>query len=102
MSRPFKQGFTSNIFPEEVRKIDNHQNVILAYNMVTDCLHGAKIESDEENSITLTNKIKVSKHFFMDLLHAARTPTASDYLLFSLLFESIAYQFNDVSYKRVI
>lgn len=92
---------------DQIRGIDNHQNVIFAYQMAVDCLHGATLQKKEngnEVSVTLSNKIRVSEHFFMDFVeaHSACVPR-DDFKPVSLLFEQLAYRANpNASYDLVV
>jgi len=86
-----------------LKRIPNHQNVIFAYHMAVDCLHGANLYKDGK-AVVLKNKIKVSKHFFCDFVDAysAATPQA-DFKPICLLFEQLAYKVNgDAPYAEII
>lgn len=93
-SRPIIDPLPAEIITDSLKSINNHQNVIFAYHMAVDCLHGAELHKDG-GVVALTNKIKVSKHFFTDFLdtYSAATPQA-DFKPLSLLFEQLAYRAN--------
>jgi len=84
-------------------KIQNHQNVIFAYHMAIDCLCGADLHKNGKVFV-LKNKIKVSRHFFCDFVHAYSTATPlNDFKPVSLLFEQLAYKANpDAPYPETI
>ena len=71
--------------------------------MAVDCLHGAELHKEGEIK-KLTEKIKVSYHFFQDFVEAYSAATPSnDFKTASLLFEQLAYKVNKgVSYPEVI
>jgi hypothetical protein len=101
--RPILDELPSSIISPELKSIPNHQNVIFAYHMAIDCLHGAELQKNGSVAV-LKNKIKVSGHFFNDFVHAysCATPQA-DFKPISLLFEQLAYKWNPgASYDEVI
>src|SRR4029077_18492567 len=95
--------FPVEFITPELKAIPNHQNVILAYHMAVDCLHGAEIYKGT-HIVVLKNKIKVSQHFFHEFVEAYSSAVpASDFKSVSLLFEQLAYKVNpDAPYPEVI
>jgi hypothetical protein len=102
-AKPILDEFPDSIITSDLKRIVNHQNVILAYHMAVDCLHGAQLHKNG-GRITLDRKIRVSQHFFHDFVEAysAATPV-SDFKQVSLLFEQLAYKANPgASYEEII
>lgn len=102
-AKPVLDEFPETIITSELKAIPNHQNVIIAYHIVVDCLHGAEIHKNGE-VVKLENKIKVSSHFFHDFVetYSAAIP-AQDFKPASLLFEQLAYKANPKApYPEVI
>jgi len=102
-SRPILDELPDTIITPELKSIQNHQNVIFAYHMAVDCLHGAELQKNGQ-TVSLTNKIKVSLHFFHDFVEAFSTATPqTDFKPVSLLFEQMAYKANPTApYPEVI
>lgn len=102
--RPIIDEIPADLIGEDLAGISNHQNAIFAYHLAVDCLHGATLYRGEENvAFTLSNRIKVSYHFFRDFVEAySSTVPHQDFRKVSLLFESLAYKANDASYPEVI
>jgi len=102
-SKPILDEFPETIITKELKAIPNHQNVILAYHMAVDCLHGAELHKDGRVMV-LSHKIKVSHHFFHDFVEAYSCATpSSDFKAASLLFEQLAYKVNpDAPYPETI
>jgi hypothetical protein len=101
--RPILDELPLGVVTPELKSIPNHQNVIFAYHMAIDCLHGAELNKNG-TSFALKNKIKVSSHFFHDFVYAYSTATPQyDFKPISLLFEQLAYKWNPgASYDEVI
>lgn len=102
-SRPIVGPLPGHLTGPKLGSIDNHQNVIFAYHMAVDCLHGASLRKNGE-VIVLTRRIKVSKHFFRDFVEAfsAATPV-HHFQVVSLLFEQLAYKVNrKASYPEIV
>ena len=93
-ARPIIDELSTDIITPELKSIPNHQNVIFAYYMAVDCLHGADLHKNG-HVIKLENKIRVSKHFFTDFVetYSASVPMVH-YKPASLLFEQLAYKAN--------
>lgn len=89
---------------EDLAKINNHQNVILAYYMAIECLQNAKIYRGNTDIISLDNKIKVSKHYFCDFVEAFSAATPNHHFkIASLIFEQLSYKANPLaSYPEVV
>jgi len=81
------------------------QNAILAYEFSIDALHGAEINCQKRKKIiVLENRIKISKHYWMDLIKAiSACAPVYHFELLSLLYEALAYRWNtDASYTPTI
>ncbi|WP_309500045.1 hypothetical protein [Sulfurovum sp.] len=73
--RPMQSSFpdTFKINETQLNTIKNHQNAIIAYAIATDSLVNAEIYSSRAGvvkPIILKNKIKVSKHSYVDIIDA--------------------------------
>lgn len=102
-AKPILDELPNTLVTPQLKSIANHQNVIFAYHMAIDCLHGATLYRDNK-PIVLKEKIKVSKHFFTDFVDAFSAAVPSiHFKVVSLLFEQLAYKVNkDASYPEVI
>lgn len=75
--------------------IDGHQNIIIPFLYGVEHLHGARIVKASGKEIELSERIRLSKHSFVDLLYAIRESTpAMHFKLTAFLFEQMAYRFN--------
>ncbi len=93
-SKPILDPLPESIINPELRGIQNHQNVIIAYHMAVDCLHNAELYKGEA-IVKLEKKIRVSNHFFQDFVEAYSAATPSnDFKSVSLMFEQLAYKAN--------
>jgi hypothetical protein len=103
-SRPIVEEMPANLIGKELNSIPNHQNVIFAYHMAVDCLHGAKLYRKDGETIELTKKIKVSMHFFRDFVEAFSSAAPQyHFKIVSLLFEQLAYKDNrTASYPKIV
>ncbi len=93
-------------FPQEhFGDVAGCQNAIIAYELSVDALHGAEINCQiRGRTIKLTERIKVSRHYWMDLISALSACTrVHHYDLLTLVYESLAYRWNpDASYPPII
>lgn len=116
-SSPFKKvaAFTANFvtqkpiltqFPEDkFGKLYKCQNAIIAYALSIDALEGATINCSKRNKvIELKNRIKISQHYWSDLMLALDAATPSQHFeCISLIYEALAYKANpDAAYDSVI
>jgi len=71
--------------------------------MAVDCLCGAELHKKDKIEI-LTNKIRVSQHFFKDFVEAfSAAAPVTHFQIASLLFEQLAYKYNKgASYPEII
>lgn len=105
--KPIVDELPDDVIGADIKSISNYQNVIFAYQMAIDCLHGAKLyrkENGEEVEITLSNKIKVSRHFFGDFVEAFSAANPQQHFkVVSLLFEQLCYKVNpQAAYPEII
>jgi hypothetical protein len=102
-ARPILNELPEAIIGKDLKSISNHQNVIFAYHMAIDCLHGAELHRKDKVEI-LSTKIKVSQHFFIDFVEAySAAAPVTHFQVASLLFEQLAYKYNkDASYPEII
>jgi hypothetical protein len=114
---PFKKvaAFTTNFvaekpiitpFPEDKFGIlATHQNAIIAYALSIDALEGATINCEKrKKQIVLSNRIKISQHYWQDLIVAlSNCIPVHHFNCVSLIYESLAYRANpDASYEPTI
>lgn len=92
--RPIVNAFPSEIIGDDLHRISNHQNSIIALSVAIDSLHGAKIHRDD-GIFELSNKIKLSQHSYVDIVDALTGVTPSSGMkLVSVLLEQMAYRQN--------
>lgn len=102
-ARPILSELPEALIGKDLKSIPNHQNVIFAYHMAIDCLHGAQLHRKDKIE-PLSVKIKVSQHFFIDFVEAfSAAAPVTHFQIASLLFEQLAYKYNkDASYPETI
>jgi hypothetical protein len=101
---PVYGEFEKYKYKKDIQHIQNYSASVLVYEYVKYCLLGAELKREDGTSAILTNPISVSKHTFVDIVHAisflSRDGPPSFHLT-ALLFEQLAYQTNpDASYPR--
>jgi hypothetical protein len=106
---PIYGEFKNYKFENDLKNVPRYSGAVLVYEYVRFCLHGAVLEKEDGKKDILTNPILVSKHSFIDIIHAlaflpakGATSEGSSFHLLALLFEQLAYQTNNVSYSRDI
>lgn len=93
-NKPIVKPFPSDVIGDELAKIPNHQNAIIAINIAAKALEGAVIYQ-EGRSIIIENPIKLSKHSYIDIIEAiASSSPVTGYLLLTVLFEQMTYKTN--------
>ncbi|EIQ00898.1 hypothetical protein OpiT1DRAFT_05456 [Opitutaceae bacterium TAV1] len=99
---PFKDVPTREVFGEKLAKYPHLITTLIGFSIVKACLYGAIISRKDGSTVKLANPIRLSSHFFCDLVDASAGITpASHYKPFSLLFEALAYEANpDASYEK--
>ena len=76
-------------------EMSNHQNAIIALNITIESLHGATVIGDKGDSLLLSNRIKVSKHSYIDIIDAIRQASIAGHSkVFAVLLEQMAYKCN--------
>lgn len=102
--RPIIDTLPKNIIGEDLAAISNHQNVIAGYRMAVDCLHNAEFQRQDGKNVVLSNRIRVSRHFFRDFVEAFNAAVPEHHFkVVSLLFEQLAYKANpDAPYPEDI
>lgn len=110
---PLKGKIPPEFFNDHLKKvahIENHLNAIVAFGYSRACLVGATYKCGKRD-VVLANKIKVSAHFYADLIFSLTTIPKNGQSAISsvsfhemaLLYESLAYQDNpDACYPRDI
>lgn len=103
---PFKKAANIFVWLQAESPIeDSRINAALGYALVKKCLHKATFFNKEtESDVILEEPIKLSEHFYTDLLEASRSIVPQDHFkTYSLLFESLAYESNpEASYTKII
>lgn len=98
--RPIINAFPMDKIGEQLYRINNHQNAILALAIAMDSLHGATIYRND-GEFVLTNPLIISSHSYVDIVDAISDVIPSIGMkLAAVLLEQIAYRFNpDCEYK---
>jgi len=96
-----------SVFPREIvsdlSEIENHQNVMIAFDVVAKALDGATIIKSDDNIITLDKPLRLSLHSYKDLISSCRRITPSDHQhIIALLFEQISYRYNSNASNSII
>lgn len=99
---PLQKALGSDAFSPELAKVghvDNHQNAVIAFEYSRACLTTATYICGGIE-VSLQNPIKVSRHFYADLIHALSTlpkktmASSPSFHEMALLYESLAYHDN--------
>jgi hypothetical protein len=94
-NRPIPGPFSESSIGKDLAKISNHQNVIVAFQLAIDSLHGAVIHSNNGEDIKLENRIKLSPHSYIDIVDALHDATNhTHYKMATVLLEQLAYKSN--------
>lgn len=98
--RPLVEPFPKGVMIEDLRKIPNHQNAILAFEIAKDSLHKAKINR-KDGVFVLENRIETSRHSYIDIVDAlSHGSPATSMKMVAVLLEQLAYRRNpDCQYK---
>jgi len=101
--RPIQSTFPKSIVGEELAALLNHQNAMVSFQLAVDCLDGAEIYKKNGDTITLDNRIKVSKHSYIDIIEALCGITPMLHLkILAVFLEQLAYKSNpDSQYELV-
>ena len=92
--KPLIEPFPKGLMIEELRRIPNHQNAILAFEIAKDSLFKAKINRDD-GSYVLENRIETSKHSYIDIIDALSSVTPQTSMkMVAVLLEQLAYRRN--------
>jgi hypothetical protein len=100
---PFETSLSSEYVPKILASHKHTITSLIGFSIVQTCLHGARLKRCDEKEIELSNPINISKHFFSDLVEASQgICPVHHFKIFSLLFESLAYEANpEASYAKV-
>ena len=98
--RPVKNPFPDDVVGTTISCIANHQNVMIGLHIAIDALHNATIDRTDRK-ITLSNRIQMSRHSYIDTIQACASVTPSSHFhLVSVFLEQLCYRFNpDASYE---
>ena len=92
--RPIPNGFDKALIGDDLAKVDNHQNAMVALSFCIDAMHGAEIHRNDGVKI-LENRINLSKHSYVDIVDALSWATpVTHFRMISVLFEQMAYKTN--------
>lgn len=96
LKSPLDQPLSSDKLDPKLTKIRNHQNALVPFEYCRYILCGAKINHPKRGDIELKKRIKLSKHFKIDLIHsiAAINRDGANFHLLSLIYESLCYKAN--------
>lgn len=79
---------------EQIAKIENHQNAVVAFHLAVEALYGSTIEK-QDGEIKVLNKINYSLHSYVDIIEALSNVTPmNSFNLVSVLFEQMCYKSN--------
>lgn len=94
--RPITNAFPLEKIGENLHRISNHQNAIIALEIAIVSLKGAKICRKNNNEmLALSNAIKLSTHSYVDIVDALTGVTPSSGMkLVAVLLEQMAYRQN--------
>ncbi len=94
--RPIQSKITSiGSMPAELFVISNHINTLVALFIGFAALHGASIHYSDGTTKLISNKIKLSKHSFVDLVDALSAATLTTHFkMASVLLEQLVYKSN--------
>lgn len=93
--KPIIEELPSSIIGEDLASIQNHQNVLFAYNLCIDCLENSTLYKCDGSQALLANRICVSYHFLRDFVEAFSAAVPEhDFKKVALLFEQLAYKTN--------
>ena len=100
---PILNPFPKSVIGPELSKIANHQNAMVGLQLAIDNLHGASISMDEKTTLFLKNRIKISKHSYIDIIDAFSNAThATHFKMITVLLEQLAYKNNpDCQYQLI-
>lgn len=93
--RPIREPFIHENIPEEVLKINNYENAVIALLIGLSALHESEIHCADGNCKVLVCPMQLSKHSFIDLIDAISNITPQNHFkLLTVLLEQIAYKTN--------
>lgn len=100
--RPIVRPFASAIFGNDIVKIENHQNGILAFALAEASLNNSNIMRSDGKK-TVINPIQYSRHSYVDMVEALSNISPSvHFKLVTVLFEQLVYKTNpECQYKIV-
>ena len=93
----------TNLPHTRVGDLATHQNAIVAFDISRDALEGAQIICPKRGHLVMSKRIKISLHYWMDLIVALSVSAKAHAHHISLIYEALTYNSNpDISYPRVI
>lgn len=93
--RVIASSFPPEILGNDLSRIENATNAVVAHRLSVKALHGAVIRYGTTGEFLLVNPIRVSRHYYRDLIEAlSMVNPQSHFKLVSLIYESLAYRAN--------
>lgn len=98
--RPIVKPFSAAIVGNDISKIDNHQNAMLALALAEESLNNSDILRKDARK-TIATPIQYSRHSYVDMIEAFSNLSPSvHFKLVSVFFEQLVYKSNpDCQYK---
>lgn len=99
--KPIVRPFPKGLIGDDLSRINNHQNAIMALQIARCSLLGAKIYHRDDQVVIVANPVKLSKHSYVDIVEALALTTPNDGMnLVAVLLEQMTYRQNpDCEYK---
>ncbi len=81
--------------PSDISKFPNHLNTVVAFHLACQLLHNARILSKDGKERILKEKIRLSRHSYIDIIESLCSATPQTHFhLVSVLLEQLAYKTN--------
>lgn len=92
--RPIVRPFSAAIVGNDMSKIDNHQNAMLAFALAEESLNNSDIMRKDGRK-TVVTPIQYSRHSYVDIIEAFSNLSPSvHFKLVTVLFEQLVYKSN--------
>lgn len=92
--RPIVTPFSIGVIEEDMTKIDNHQNAIVAFSIARELIKNSTIKR-VDGDFEIKKPLWVSKHSYLDIIQALSNVAASTHFqCVSVFFEQLAYKTN--------
>lgn len=91
---PIVTKFPAHIIGNELARIDNHQNAMVAFALAEEALNKSKIER-KDGIIDIANALEYSRHSYVDIIDAlANISPVNHFRLVTVLLEQMVYKSN--------